>query len=197
MFHGKVAKAKAGKLLKWGCRPAAKPIPRTDQRLRSRPDRRRSRASGRIGQGGRRHGRLGSRSSPRSSRSGREGRGPVPGNRVTRGLDWLRRYEPTGREGRGPQLRQTSNAYRLSLPARALRLLGHLMQAPPLPDDIRHARELHASEIAAHRASLPLDELPLFEVEDDRLGRLLADLGRAVQERESARRSESQAKKNA
>ena len=77
-------------------------------------------------------------------------------------LDWRRRYEPTGREGRGPQLRQTSNAYRLSLPARALRLLGRLMQAPPLPDDVHHARELQASEMAARRASLALDELPLF-----------------------------------
>lgn len=83
------------------------------------------------------------------------------------------------------------------LPGCALRLLDRLMQAPPLPDDVRHARELRASEIAAHRASLPLDELPLFEVEDDRLGRLLANLGRAVQERESAKQAESQAKKNA
>ena len=109
-------------------------------------------------------------------------------------LDWLRRYEPTGREGRGPQLRQTSNAYRLALPARALRLLGRLLQAPPLPEDVSHAQELQAAEIAAHRASLPLDALPLFEVEDDRLGRLLASLGRAVQERESAKQTESQTK---
>ena len=28
-------------------------------------------------------------------------------------LDWIRRYVPTGNEGRGPQVRQTSNAYRL------------------------------------------------------------------------------------
>ena len=41
-----------------------------------------------------------------------------------------------------------------------------------------------------HRASLPLDELPLFKVEDDRLGRLLAELGRWVQEREFAKREE-------
>ena len=112
-------------------------------------------------------------------------------------LDWLRRYEPTGQEGRGPQLRQTSNAYRLSLPAQALRCLGRLLQAPPLPDDVQHAQELQASETAAYRASLPLDEFALFEVEDDRLGQLLANLGRSVQERESARQSESQAKKNA
>ncbi|MBY5441862.1 hypothetical protein [Rhizobium leguminosarum] len=28
-------------------------------------------------------------------------------------LGWIRRYVPTGNEGRGPQVRQTSNAYRL------------------------------------------------------------------------------------
>ncbi len=45
-------------------------------------------------------------------------------------LDWLRRYIPTGNQGRGPQVQQTSNAYRLSLPARALRLLGRMGMAP-------------------------------------------------------------------
>ncbi|MCA0422561.1 MAG: helix-turn-helix domain-containing protein, partial [Proteobacteria bacterium] len=39
-------------------------------------------------------------------------------------LDWMRRYVPTGNEGRGPQVKQTSNAYRLSLPARARQFLG-------------------------------------------------------------------------
>jgi DNA-binding transcriptional MocR family regulator len=112
-------------------------------------------------------------------------------------LDWLRRYEPTGREGRGPQVRQASNAYRLSLPARALRLLGRLLQAPPLPDDVSHAQEQRRAETAAHKADLPLEELPLFEVEDSALSRVLASLGRSVQERESARRPESQAQKNA
>ena len=112
-------------------------------------------------------------------------------------LDWLRRYEPTGREGRGPQVKQASNAYRMSVPARALRLLGRLMQAPPLPDDVSHAQEERRAETEAHKASLALDELPLFEVEDNALGQVLASLGSAVQERESARQSESQAQKNA
>jgi hypothetical protein len=46
-------------------------------------------------------------------------------------LDWLRRYVPTGQEGRGPQVKQTSNAYRLSMPARAMRLLGRLCRGHP------------------------------------------------------------------
>jgi hypothetical protein len=103
-------------------------------------------------------------------------------------LDWLRRYEPTGCEGRGPQVRQVSNAYRLSLPARALRLLGVHGQDVPLPDDLAQEREVQAMEVAAMKAVLSLEELAVVEVDDDSLGRLLAQLGRHVQERESASR---------
>lgn len=105
-------------------------------------------------------------------------------------LDWLRRYVPTGNEGRGPQVQQTSNAYRLSMPERAKRLLRLWGFIPP--DDFSHAQELKAAEIAAHRAALPLAELPLFDIEDNRLAEALSRLGKYVAERESARRSESQ-----
>lgn len=115
-------------------------------------------------------------------------------------LDWLRRYEPTGvTEGPGPRVRQVSNAYRLSLPDRARRLLGWRGEGPPVPDDVAQAREERAADRAAQKASLPLDELALVEVEDDALARALAELGRAVQrraERESARRSEIESKKD-
>jgi hypothetical protein len=110
-------------------------------------------------------------------------------------LDWLRRYEPTGQmEGPGPRVRQVSNAYRLSLPPRAARLLGRLMADPPLPEDVAHAREARAAELAAHKASLPLDQLALFEAGDSPLGQALASLGRHVQEREFTREPESQTK---
>lgn len=106
-------------------------------------------------------------------------------------LDWLRRYVPTGNEGRGPQVQQTSNAYRLSLPAKALRLLGRLGQSAPLPDDHSHAQELQAAEIDTHQASLPLDQRALWIAGDDPLGQALARLGRSLMERESASRTES------
>ncbi len=110
-------------------------------------------------------------------------------------LDWLRRYEPTGQtEGCGPRVRQVSNAYRLSLPARAARLLGRLMGAPPLPEDVAHAQEARAAELGAHKASLPLDQLALFEAGDSPLGRALASLGRKVQEREFTGEPEYQTK---
>ena len=107
-------------------------------------------------------------------------------------LDWLRRCAPTGlAEGPGPRMRQVSNAYRLSLPARAGRLLGWRAEAPPLPDDVAQAQAEHAAEAAAHRMSLPLPALARHEVEDDALARALADLGHAVAERESARQGGS------
>ncbi len=107
-------------------------------------------------------------------------------------LDWLRRYVPTGNEGRGPRVQQTSNAYRLSLPARALRLLGRYGQAAPMPDDFSHARQSRADELEAHARSLPLSELPLFVIEDDRLAKALARLGANIdKKRESARQTES------
>ena len=109
-------------------------------------------------------------------------------------LDWLRRYVPTGNEGAGPQVQQTSNAYRLSLPARALRLLGRLGMAPPPPDDHSHAQEARAAEIKAHQDSLPPDELPLFMMGDTPLARSFARLGMLVKQRESAKRTESKAR---
>ncbi len=116
-------------------------------------------------------------------------------------LDWLRRHEAVELvEGPGPRVRQVSNAYRLSLPARAAQLLGRwLSAAPTLPDDVMQAQEDRAAYLAQHKAALPLSELPLAEVEDDRLARVLGELGRAVEarahlvwERESARQAESQ-----
>lgn len=106
-------------------------------------------------------------------------------------LDWLRRYEPTGNEGRGPQVQQVSNAYRLSLPEKALRFLGRFGKAPPPPEDHSHAQEVRAAELDAYRKALPLDELALFEAGDNPLGRALAALGNAMQKRESARQTES------
>ena len=108
-------------------------------------------------------------------------------------LDSLRRYVPTGNKT-GPQLQQTSNAYRLSLPARAQRLLGWRAAPAPLPDDFVQ----HQVQRAAHREALmanvhPVDRA-IANVEDEGLAAVLASLGHAIflkKERESAQRSES------
>lgn len=106
-------------------------------------------------------------------------------------LDWLRRYQPTGNEGRGPQVQQTSNAYRMSLPDRARQLLGRWGVAPPLPDDHVQAEAERAADIEAHRVSLDIEARTLFDVGDNPLGQALARLGKAINLRESVRQTES------
>ena len=104
-------------------------------------------------------------------------------------LDWLRRHERVEllEDAPGPRVRQVSNAYRLSLPARAAQLLGHwLSSSSPLPDDVVQEREDRAAWLREHKAALPLCELPLAEIEDDRLARVLGELGLAVEARARA-----------
>lgn len=95
-------------------------------------------------------------------------------------LDWIRRFEPTGERGRaGPQVKQASNAYRLSLPTVAKRLLGWLGSPPPVPDDFEHRRKAAAQAIRDMEFTASG-----LEATFDRLYKL-------VMERESAKRSES------
>ena len=51
-------------------------------------------------------------------------------------IDWIRRYIPTEQDGPGPQIRQTSNAYKLMLPIEARHTAGHHAKPPPLPGDV-------------------------------------------------------------
>lgn len=81
-------------------------------------------------------------------------------------LEWVRRFEPTDAPAgrRGPQVKQTSNAYRLTLPARAMQLL----RKAQVPDDHHQAR---ADRAAAIRT---------MEADANGLGAALSNLGRAV-----------------
>jgi len=94
-------------------------------------------------------------------------------------VDWLRRYVPAPTAGQaGPQVRQTSNAYRLTLPAIARALLGRSTR-PPAPDDFEHRRKAMADMIRG------------MEFDACGLGAAFDRLGRLVNERETARRTES------
>lgn len=107
-------------------------------------------------------------------------------------LDWVRRYEPTNNEGKGPQVKQTSNAYRLFLPEKAAQWLGRLIAPAPLPEDFAAMRERVAAGMAAYRASLtPTQEVADTFDPDDGLGAVLARLAIEV-ERESGKQPESQ-----
>ena len=107
-------------------------------------------------------------------------------------LDWLRRFEPTPNDGPGPQVRQVSNAYRLSAPKRDLALLGRWSGRPCLPEDDDLARTDRKAIEAEHVASLDLGAFASFRCGDSPLGNALAQMGAAIGLRESAKRTESQ-----
>jgi SOS-response transcriptional repressor LexA len=107
-------------------------------------------------------------------------------------IDWLRRYEPTGMDGRGPQLRQTSNAYRLCLPKAALRLLGFFGKPAPVPDDFSHEQDTRQTQTEASLAALPLDTWAKAIAPDDLIARNLARFARLIEQRESHVRSETE-----
>lgn len=69
-------------------------------------------------------------------------------------LDWLRRFTPVEREGARPKIRQTSNAYRLSLPARAALLLTRWVGRPAIPEDVQSAEQDRQTEYKDQIASL-------------------------------------------
>lgn len=107
-------------------------------------------------------------------------------------LDWIRRYQPTGNEGRGPQVRQASNAYRLSLPERAKRLIGWYSLSHPIPDDCEQTQTVRVEELAAYRKSLTRREWALAMLGDTKLGQSFARLGDLLdKKRESAEQAES------
>ena len=105
-------------------------------------------------------------------------------------LDWLRRYEPTGNES-GPQVQQASNAYRLSLPEKARQLLGRFGKSPPPPDDHGQEQKVWTDAIAAYRASLPMEDRMRMDSDNPALTEALIKLGKSVNKRESAIRTES------
>ena len=111
-------------------------------------------------------------------------------------VDWIRRYVPTGAQGYGqPKYHQTSNAYRLSLPQRAKRMLGRYGQAAPLPDDFSQMQEQAEADREDMLSSLSREDRIDIEMgEDCPIAQSLKRLSLAMKERESAKRSESLSK---
>jgi DNA-binding MarR family transcriptional regulator len=95
-------------------------------------------------------------------------------------VDWIRRYVPTHEAGRGVQVKQTSNAYRLTLPPMAVRLLGPIYgREPPVSADLAFETAKRAQQIETNFKQ----DSPIFarckRAED------------VVRERESAQQSQS------
>jgi len=96
-------------------------------------------------------------------------------------LDWLRRWEPVPNAGEaGPQVKQATNAYRLTLPPAAAKLLGALAGPCPTPEDHQHALETRRAAARAMVDALPLDEQAQALGGSGPLAEALARLARGV-----------------
>lgn len=109
--------------------------------------------------------------------------------RDVRLVDWIRRYELAEGDD-GLQVRQTSNAYRLSLPKK----LRALVKRAPPPPDFETARATRAEEIRRYDAD-HFTHSPLGAA-FDRLGRNLGGGGVALGDHESARQAQPALKLN-
>lgn len=102
-----------------------------------------------------------------------------------------RRFTRVEGAGAGPRYAQTSNAYRPLLPRRIMGLLPRWMRPAPIPcDQAQHAAD-QAEELAAMKATLSARELAQVTVGGP-LGRVLAELGAALDARERESQSEPQ-----
>jgi hypothetical protein len=109
-------------------------------------------------------------------------------------VDWVRRYIPTGNRGPGPQVQQTSNAYRLALPRAAERLLGRAGEDAPPPEDHTHALETRRALFRAQLAEADPEERNAALFGQGPMASAFSKMERVFEqrrERESARQSES------
>jgi hypothetical protein len=95
-----------------------------------------------------------------------------------------RRFKRVEGEGPGPRWEQTSNCYRLTLPARIMGLLPRWLRPASIPDDVIQREVDRGEELARMHASLSCRELARVTV-GGALGDVLARLGLQIDKRES------------
>ena len=101
-------------------------------------------------------------------------------------VDWIRRAEPTSNEGSGPQIRQITNAYWLSLPRCAEAKVAKCLAEAPVPDcELAHA-EASEAELQAMMEELSWEEEVMLQTEDPELTRLLLSYGDSVSRKDAS-----------
>lgn len=94
-----------------------------------------------------------------------------------------RRFKRIDADGPGPRYRQTSNAYRPTLPQRVLGFMPRWMRPAPLPDDAVQHQIDRTGDVAAMVAGLSCRDMAGATV-GGQLGKMLAKLGATIDRRE-------------
>ena len=106
--------------------------------------------------------------------------------RILEGIGFLvrqRRFKRIEGDGPGPRYEQTSNAYRTFLPKIVQAYLPRWMRSAPVPDDMLQREAERREETEFMLSRLPLRDQVRAMV-DGPLGKVLARLGAAIEDRE-------------
>lgn len=98
-------------------------------------------------------------------------------------LTWIRRYEPTDNPGAGPQIRQATNAYGLSVPRVIAERIRRKLDPAPIPDCEAARRDEDRKQVERWLDSASTREVVDFTVGGDgELAEILRRLGAKVEE---------------
>lgn len=95
-------------------------------------------------------------------------------------VDWIRRAEPTPTNGPGPQIRQITNAYWLSVPPCAQEKIENALGEVPPPDCELDRIASNEAELQTMLSQLSWEEEIIMQTEDPELTRLLLSYGDGV-----------------
>lgn len=105
-------------------------------------------------------------------------------------LHIIRRFEPTNNTGKGPRVKQVSNAYRLSLPQRAIIALGRYFRPTSQEDQARAQLAQMTAEAVERVEREGIEQMQIWADDDTPFGRKAAMQLKLYQERESTQQEE-------
>jgi hypothetical protein len=109
-------------------------------------------------------------------------------------LQRMRRFEPLPNAGKGPQVKQSSNAYRLSLPQRAIAALGRFFRRRPTEDKAEADLQTLRMEAEDAIRQFGRDAIELLAKVNSIQGRKAAMYLKLVPQRESTAQTEPDTK---
>lgn len=102
-------------------------------------------------------------------------------------LTWIRRCEPTGTMGAGPQIRQATNAYGLSIPEAVVAWVKRIVGPPPVPACELARREADRAATEAMLASATTQEIVGYYVgHEGGLSEIMQRLGAALEQKSAS-----------
>lgn len=102
----------------------------------------------------------------------------------------IRRFEPTHNTGKGPRVKQASNAYRLTMPKRAIVALGQYFRPTSMEDKARAELAAMTAKAVERVNQYGIEQMEIWAYDASPFGREAARDLKLFQERESIEQTE-------